>query len=76
MKQIRQSPHYPKAREQFAKHEKADPARDKPEKLAGECHGGAAALDARHQPASEPATSFSESSNTRRLSASDPAASV
>jgi hypothetical protein len=37
MKLVTESPHYAKAREQFARHEKADPARDTPEKLANEC---------------------------------------
>jgi hypothetical protein len=37
MKQVTESPHYARAREKFARHEKVNPARDTPEELAGEC---------------------------------------
>src|SRR5262245_3949746 len=37
MRRVTGTPHYPRAREQSARHEKIDPARDTPEKLAGEC---------------------------------------
>ncbi len=37
MKLIVDSPHYARAREQFARHETVDPTRDTPENLAGEC---------------------------------------
>lgn len=37
MKQITESQYYGRARERFAPEQKVDPARDTPEKLAGEC---------------------------------------